>query len=110
MNLKEKLYPAWRVYQRAMWYAAQTGNELGKPLRFYSETALLVLLIDKFGFPLTWQQVIIAYAIILFIAVISGRFIADIGTVKYNIGLSNKHNEELQDILKRVKRIERRIP
>ena len=97
----------WNKYQRTMWYVGQTGNEIGKPLRFYSETALLLLLLDKFGIPMTPTQFIIIYAGILIIAAITGKFLAKIGTVKYNTHLSNNHNEELITIMEDVKELKR---
>lgn len=103
------LYSLWLKYQKAMWYLIQTGNELGKPLRFYSETALLLLLLDKFGFTMKPTQFIIMYLIIIIIAIIIGRFLAKIGTVKYNTTLANNHNNEFQEMIRRLKRIEEKM-
>lgn len=95
-------------YQKSMWYVAQFGAELGKPLRFWSETGMLVLILATFGFKMQWYQVLIGYGIILFTAVLMGWILTRMGVVAYNNQLSNKQNEDLQEILKRIKRIEAR--
>jgi len=98
----------WNKYQKMMWYISQAGTEVGKPLRFYSEAALLLLMLDNFGFSLSPGKFIMLYIIILLIAWIAGIVLAKIGTVKYNATLSNNHNLELQEILKIVKKMEKK--
>lgn len=91
-------------YQKFMWYVSQTGTEVGKPLRFYSESALLLLLAKSFGFKINIFLAIGIYILILVIAAIIGKILAEIGVVKYNTKLSNNHNEEISEILKILKK------
>ena len=92
-----------------MWYVAQFGTELGKPLRFYQEGGMLVLLIKSFNYELTWQQALLGYIALMLTACVIGWFLVKIGIVKYNTSLANKQNSELKEILRRVKRIEKKI-
>lgn len=102
MKLLHKLF---FLYQKAFWYIAQFGNELSKPLRFWSEFALLILVLDKLAIRLTLFQMIAGYIIIMLLAILFGSILAKIGVVKYNTTLQNEHNEELKEILKLVKAI-----
>lgn len=90
-------------YQKAMFYVAQTGSELGKPLRFFVEFGILILLLDKVGISLTIYHQILIYLGILIFAMIFGWFMVHIGVTKYNTTLANKQNEEIQEILKILK-------
>lgn len=97
------------VYQRMMWYASQTGAEMSKPLRFYSETALLVILLKSFDIIVNWKQAIIFYLLIMIFAISLGKFLTRIGVVAYNNQLANQQNELLLKIDDRLKKIEEKI-
>ena len=90
-------------YQKAMWYVAHFGNELGKPLRFYSETLLLLATLGIYGIKFNWYNILVFYIIVLFIACILGRVLERLGVISYNIQLTNNQNPEIKEILKILK-------
>lgn len=94
------------AYQRFMWFVLRAGEELGKPLRFYSEVALLVLLFERFGFSLSWFWWVVLYFFVLVFAGFFGFLLQRFGVVAYNSRLSNRESPELMSVLERVKRIE----
>ena len=83
-----------------MFYVSQTGTELSKPLRFYSETMLLLALLAIYGYKFTITQILGFYIFILFIAGIIGYMLVKIGVTAYNTKLSNEQNPELKKIIK----------
>lgn len=107
MKIKSFLYPLFYKYQRSMFYLMVSGGEIGKPLRFYSETIQLITLLGVYGFFLTGYQIAASYIIIIIIAIIAGKILDVIGVVRYNQELSNKRNDDLQKILRKVETIER---
>lgn len=93
-------------YQEFMWFVAQAGAEFGKPLRFLTEFGVLMLLLSDSGINTTLQTKILSYVGIMLFAFIVGLFLAKIGVVKFNNSLTNKHNLEIQEILKIVRKWE----
>lgn len=83
-----------------MFYVSQTGGELSKPLRFYSETMLLIALLALYGYKFSVFQILSFYSIILVMACILGYFIVKIGVTAYNNKLINEQNMELKKIIK----------
>jgi hypothetical protein len=95
------------LYQRGSWYVQQFGAELSKPMRFYYEFTLLVLLLDKYDVQLTIPMLLAAYVVVMVIAAFGGWVFTRLGVVAYNTKLANKQNEDIQLILKKLRRIER---
>jgi len=106
MNIFKRLF---YMYQQAMFYVAQTGAELSKPLRFYNETLLLLtFLAVNVDLKPAWYQILIAYICVLGIALIVGMILDKIGIVHFNTQLANDRNNDLKEILKTVKEIKNR--
>lgn len=108
MNFKKiiiKIKPLWQKYQRAMWYQGHTGTEIGKPLRFFSEFGIFILLLSDSGINTSIEQKILFYFLIILVGVYAGKFLVWIGVVSYNNTLNNSQNEELMEILKIVKEL-----
>lgn len=100
--VKEIIKKIFFKYQQFMWYTSQAGNEISKPLRFYSETLLLITALGIYGIKFTISQILLFYIFIILIAGMFGIFITRIGVVKYNQTLSNEQNVELQKIIKKL--------
>ncbi len=86
-----------------MFYVSQAGTEWSKPMRFFMEWGMLVLLLNTWGIKLSIIQQISLYIAIMFFAMLFGWFMVHIGVTKYNTTLANKQNEEIQEILKILK-------
>ena len=91
---------SYNVYQRTMWYMAQSGNEVGKPLRFVKEG------MDVANFITIQTGVVIGVGLTLgfiggvsLFAILLGVLFVSAGVVRYNLKLSNNHNAELQEVL-----------
>lgn len=89
-------------YERLMWFVGKAGEEVGKPLRFVSEMALVLLVLDKFGVELSPLSWVLVYCVVLALAAFLGWLITRLGVVKYTTQLSNWENPELMDLLKKV--------
>jgi hypothetical protein len=94
------------MYQRAMWYCSQFGAEIGKPMRFFSEFGMLILLCASYGIKLTFPQMTVTYFGVILFAIGGGWILTKVGVVAYNTQLANHQNEDLQEIKKSVKALE----
>jgi hypothetical protein len=103
------MYSLFLLYQKTFWYIQQFGSELSKPMRFYYEFTLLILLLDKYDVKLTVMFLIVTYCCVLVVAAIGGWVLTRMGVVAYNTKLANKQNEEIQLILQKLNRIEKRL-
>lgn len=97
------------LYQKSFWYVQQFGSELSKPMRFYYEFTLLVLLLDKYNIQLSIVTLVVGYCLLIMVAAIGGWVLTRIGVVAYNTKLANKQNDEIQLILRKLNRIEKRL-
>lgn len=103
------MFEKYKVYQRAMFYASQFGSEVGKPLRFITETLQVATYLTVIGFIVKPYMLVFVYIFILLAAIAIGRWLAYIGIVKYNTTLNNNHNPELQRILQELQYVRAKI-
>jgi hypothetical protein len=104
--MKELFKTLFFKYQKAFFYVNQFGAEISKPMRFYSESILLILFLASIGLKAEWYMYVIMYIVILVIAAAIGYALTKTGVVAYNNELANKQNNELSEILDRVRSIE----
>jgi len=103
MNIKQKLMKWFRDYQRAMFYSGQAAGEIGKPLRFITELGVVLLLLSDSGIRTTLTVKISVYVVLIMLTIVAGRFLVQLGIVKYVTKLSNKENPEITEILEKVR-------
>jgi hypothetical protein len=96
------------LYQRAMWLVGQARAEAGKPLGLITEFSAILTPALLLGFTITAWQIPVIYGSVLVVAVCAGYVLTRTGVVAYNTQLNNTQNKELLEILKTVKRMERR--
>lgn len=97
-------------YQRQMFYMAQAGNEIGKPLRFLTEYSIIILLIGSWGITVPiWVQIAI-FIVLTLGAVLIGWFLLEkLHVLKYTTTLGNNHNPMLMEILTEVRKQKERL-
>lgn len=109
IHYKKKIKSILFEYQKIMFYIGQASGEFGKPLRFMSEFILIILWLKTFGIDLTFGQQAIIYLVLMCIAATIGFILLRLGILKFNTRLSNTHNLEIQKILKKLEKIERKL-
>ena len=110
MNLARETIKRWFFrYQKAMWYSAQTGSEIAKPLRFMDNVVLLATFLTVKGYNFGLWTMIVVFIAVSLVSIIIGRILANVGVVRFNAQLSNVQSPELMAILKIVKRIDGRV-
>lgn len=106
-KVKDFLHKFYTIhYQRWQWYIGNTEIEYSKLVRIVSPTLILSFAtwLKVNSYNIHWWQVIITYLILNLFAVILGKFLADIGIIRYNNKLANKQNEELMEIVNWVRK------
>lgn len=99
----------WKRYQDAMFCAARTGDEIGKPLRFLTEFGIVILLLNSAGIKINLISQILVYLIVLVSGILIGSILIRTDTVKYCNSVANAQNPELQSILKLTKMMEEKM-
>lgn len=99
----------WVFYQKCMFLLGVTAGEYGKIGRFVNEFMLLLIFLQNRGWKTTKKQAVSAYFVIVIIAVLIGRLLVSIGTVKINNDIANSQNPQMVEILERIKNIEEKI-
>ena len=104
-NLKSLLY--W--YQKAWWYVNVTAQEARKPLIFLNEALLIFTFLTVRGVEISTPMIALLYISIFIAATFIGKFIQDLGIVAFMTNLQNKQNPEIQAIIERLDRIEKKL-
>jgi hypothetical protein len=104
-QMKKVLY--W--YQRAMWHAGIFIAELDKPLTIFKYTSYAAVLMKVSGLDVSLTQIILAGVIALILAVLGGVILVRTGVLAYVTKLNNGQNLEIQEILKRLDQIDKKI-
>lgn len=92
-----------------MFYTGQAYGEYSKAGRFINEGVLIATFLAVRGVEIPFWQMPLIYLAVMVIAALVGKFLVVIGIVKYNTRLANKENEDLMEILERLKNIEGRL-
>ena len=92
-----------------MWYMGIAKGEITKPLQFWNETLLILTFLTVRGIETKISYIVIAYFLVFFAFIAIGKIIVELGIVKYQTMLGNSQNNELLEILERIKRIENKI-
>lgn len=106
---KKRLKKINEYYQLQMWYIAQFGGEISKPMRFYPEMILSLGLLALYGVKFEWFHIVLFYIGILIFARMAGYILVRWHVIKFNTTLANKQNPELLRILKSVQKIRKDI-
>lgn len=105
-NIKKIAKEAFYLYQRAFWYVGQAKGEILKPLGFWNETILILTFLAVTGQRPALGWIIGAYAGVLILMAAAGKAIVALGIVRYNTHISNRQNDELMLVLKKLDDIE----
>jgi len=90
-----------------MFYAGQTKGEYGKIGSWIPETLMVMTYLTVKGISVKWWYIPIAYLILMSVAAVIGKLLLMTGVLKYVNKINNSHNEEITEILERVRRMEK---
>ncbi len=113
MGLPIPLVKWYKKYKKCMWYQGVAQGELGDPLMLLGEvlklmnTTFLYVLVNQItsAWSVLWKFGLgFIFAVISFILI--GRWLVNIGAVRYDIEFNNNQNDMMKEILERLKRLE----
>jgi len=85
-------------------YAAQAESEYTKLSRFLNTSLLLGVFARSLGFPITIKVIILFNLAMLVGAVLIGKFLTNLGIVKFNSRLQNEQNPEITELVEFVRK------